>query len=496
MKKYSSVFHDIILLLLLFLLGAGLAGCFSHDGDDDSAPPPSETPPENPPPVVPPPGPAKYIILFIGDGMSLENEIAASRYLYGKDYSLTWHSFPYQAYVTTWDVDTYNAYAGDLGEPFYDETTFDPLLGYNPAQGGTAPYPLDTTGNIAYLLRAYTDSASAATAYATGLKTDSGNISWLRNDPLNGAIETIGEKLRAQKSAAFGVVSTMPFSHATPAAFVSHNTSRSNYYQIADEIIGTTVPEVVIGGGHPSWNGSYMSTAQLDTLRSSATYTLVERVSGQDGGVNLLYAAASLPSDRKLFGLFGGTGGIFEPPVPRDNPGYPGFMVEGENPSLSEATQAALTVLARNQNGFFLMVEGGDIDQANHANNFAWMVGAMWQLEEAVAAAVEFIDQPGDDMNWDNTLLIVTADHCTGGMRLNDALPLGKGDLPRQSGSSYPDNELSYFSGSHTNEPVTLYARGANLDLFSEYEGVRYPGTKLLDNTEVYLVMSRAAGLQ
>jgi Alkaline phosphatase len=107
---------------------------------------------------------------------------------------------------------------------------------------------------------ASTDSASSATAYSTGRKTDSGNISWLPGDPKDGRLRTIMEDYRDAKGAAIGVVSTVPFDHATPAAFMSHNMSRSNYYTgyrgytglgLADEIILKVKPDVVIGGGPP-----------------------------------------------------------------------------------------------------------------------------------------------------------------------------------------------------------------------------------------------------
>lgn len=442
------------------------------------------------------PEPARNIILFIADGTQLEHEIAESRYLYGQDYGLEMHYFPYQSSVATWSVNSYNVYAGDLGLPLYSEDTFDPLVGYDPAKGGSAPYPLDLTGDQAYLLRIATDSAAAATALATGVKTDNGNISWLRGDPGGGALATIAEMMRDQKGASIGVVSTVPFNHATPAVFVSHNVNRSNYTQIADEIIGTIRPEVVIGAGHPTWISGYVTALQLDTLRNSAEYELVERVAGQDGGVNLLYAAAALPAGKKLFGLFGGGGGNFPWPIPRDNPGYPGFVIESENPSLAEAARAALMVLARDPDGFFLMVEAGDIDWANHARNYAAMIGTTWQLEEAVRAAVDFVETPGDGIDWDNTLLVVTFDHANSYMRLTDSPVLGKGDLPAQSGTSYPDGEVTYASGGHTNELVTVYAAGEWARAFEEFEGAWYPGTGVLDNTQVFEAMARAAGLQ
>ena len=442
------------------------------------------------------PKPVTHIILFIGDGMQLENEIATSRYLYGSDRAMVWDSFPYQAFVTTWDVNSYNVYASDAGASAYDETTFDPVIGYDPAQGGTEPYPLVTTGAMPYLVHAATDSASAATAYATGIKTESGRIAWRRGGAPGGELTALTEMLRSQKDAAFGVLTTVPISHATPAAFVSHNVSRNNYFEIADEIINVTQPEVAIGAGHPNWVGGYLSSAQLDALRVSPIYSLVERVSGQDGGANLLYAASTLAPDRKLFGLFGGAGGNFEPPVPHNNPGHPGFIITPENPSLGATTQAALEVLNRNPNGFFLMVESGDIDWANHANDFASMVGCVWRLEDAVETAIDFVNRPGDDLDWTNTLIIVTADHATGGLRLNPAMPLGLGELPAQSGSSYPNGEVAYNTGGHTNELVTLYALGARLDLFDDYAGTRYQDTRIIDNTQVFQVMSRAAGLQ
>jgi alkaline phosphatase len=448
----------------------------------------------SPPPSIVSPA---HIILFIGDGMQLEHEVAASRYLYGTDFGLSWHGFTEQLYVTSWDVTTYNAYAADQGKPVYDETTFDPVVGYSPdpAAGGSTPFPLYSGGSSSYFLRAATDSASSATAYATGTKTDSGNIAWQRGDPAGGQLESIAERMK-DLGAAIGMVTTVPFNHATPAAFASHNVSRSNYQAIADEMIATTRPDVVVGGGHPGWCATYFSLAGLSTLQSNAGYTLVEKVDGQNGGAALLDAALNLPQGKKLFGFFGGADGDFNPPVPRDAPGSPGFDVVEENPSLEEMVEAALTVLSRNPNGFFLMAEEGDIDHANHANDYARMIGTMWGLEQAVKAAEAFVDRPGDDLDWGNTLLIVTADHANSLMRLTGSPVLGKGDLPAQVGGApwtYPGGELTYGTTGHTNELVTLYARGAHASLFEGYTGRRYPGARIIDNTEVFAVMLEAA---
>jgi alkaline phosphatase len=82
---------------------------------------------------------AKHIILIIGDGMQLEHEIAASRYLYGKDSALEFHKFPYKGFMSTWDVTTYNRYAAAYGADPYDPDAIDPYVGYDPAEGGARP---------------------------------------------------------------------------------------------------------------------------------------------------------------------------------------------------------------------------------------------------------------------------------------------------------------------------------------------------------------------
>ncbi len=438
----------------------------------------------------------RNVILFIGDGMHLVHEIAGSRYLHGEDYSLTWHSFPCRGCAATWDVDTYNALAGAFSRPPYNEATFDPFTGYDPALGGLAPWPLDKSGLAEYLTGAATDSAAAATAMSTGHKTDGGNVSWLRGDPAGGELITIAELMRAKWGAAIGVVSTVPLTHATPAAFVSHNVNRGNYLEIGDEIIHATRPEVVIGGGHPDWTGGYVSLDQLTALRSSTEYELVERTSSVDGGSALLDRAYGLGPDKKLFGIFGGAGGNFESPAPVDAPGSPGFSVQMENPSLAEAVEAALVILSRDEDGFFLMAEQGDLDWANHNRDYARMIGCVWDLDRAVSAAMDFIDRPGDGVTRLNTLVIVTSDHGNGLMRLTDAPVLGRGDLPAQAGSSYPDGEVTYGPGSHTNELVMVYATGPGSRGFILRQGSWHSGTTLLDNSMIFDVMAAAAGIE
>ena len=483
-----------------------------------------------------PPAPvAKHVILFIGDGMSLGSEIAASRYLYGHDRGLAWHPFAVKAYVTTWDVTTYNKNAAAEGRPPYREAAFTPSLGYDAKREGRAPHPWDTLFPApagAMRIRPSVDSAAAATAMATGRKTASGRVSWLPDKGPQGRLRTLVEDYREAMGGAVGVVSTVPFNHATPAPFVSHNISRTHYYTgykekpgtgIADEIIRETRPDVVIGGGHPLLDNpgldpdkGYISAALLDELRAEREYVFVEREPGVDGGVALLAAAErAVAEGRKLFGLFGGPEGNFETPVAGDSPGSPSVARAAlENPALLDATLAALRVLGRNPNGFFVMIEQGDIDWAHHDNDFGRMIGAMSDLEEAVRAAVAYVDMPGDAVDWTNTLLLVTADHTTGLLRLDPGKPMGLGDLPRQdrlpdeelrakrkaagagyvSEFVYPDGEVSYGTSGHANELVTLSATGAGARLVIDYKGLWYPGP-IIDNTHINAVIRRVLGL-
>jgi len=136
------------------------------------------------------------------------------------------------------------------------------------------------------------------------------------------------------------------------------------------------------------------------------------------------------------------------------------------------------------------MVEQGDIDWANHANDFKSMIGGVYDLNETVKAVESYIDQPGDDIDWNNTMVIVTSDHGNSYMRINTAKPLQKGQLPQQNANTavtgsytpafvYPNGEVTFGSGNHTNELTRVYAKGGKTSLLSSFEGLWYAGTKI-----------------
>jgi alkaline phosphatase len=434
---------------------------------------------------------APHVILFIGDGMGYSSELLASRFLYGDDSGLAWRSFPFVAWATTWDVDTYDRHAAASGEGPYDEASLDPSLGYDSSLHGSEPWPLSAAADdLGYLTGAVTDSAAAATAMATGRKTQAGRIAWSRGvggDP-GSSLETLPELMRARLGSEVGVVTTVPFNHATPAAFAAHAPARSSYADIAGQMTGTRAPNILIGGGHPSWNATYYGAGEFAALKSSGLWQVAERSSGADGSATL-DSASSLGLDRGLFGLFGGTDGAMEAPVPQyavDPAGAPAFARDAENPSLARIAVAAARRMAASKGGFFLMAEQGDIDWANHANDLTRMLGAMHSLDEAVRAIEAWVDEPGDEIDWGNTLLIVTADHATGLPRFGLPATFGRGERP----------VVSYATTGHGNELVTVAARGDRAEeVFGPFSGAYRPGTRIMDDTDLYRAMRAFAGL-
>lgn len=482
------------------------SSCTDSDTDTDTVPVPTHTTYEGP----------RHVILMIGDGMGVNCEVGLSRYLTGEDKQLSFHSFPYANNVTTWDINTYNLHAFSRDQSLFDINSFNPIMGYDPELGGELPkimteeaqtyftqlklnWPDSPISSAAML--PVTDSAAAATALSTGIKTDQRNVAWLAGDPLDGEIPIITEVIKQHRDMGIGVVSTVPFSHATPAAFVAHATDRNNTNQLAKDILHSDLVDVAIGAGHPTYYGdfTYISQEDLEYVQSAEQWQYVERVDGEDGTANLLSAAdAAVASQKRLFGMFGTKS--FKYPIPSDTPGSPSFERPSlEDPTLAGATQAALTVLKEKPDGFFLMVEGGAIDLANHQHDYHRMIGNMHDFHQAVNAAVAWVDNEGDDVTWDNTLLIVTSDHANGYIIFDSNHPLGAGDLPLvefndSSNRIYPEETIKYGLKGHTNELVSIYAKGGHIfgqtaALFSPYERVQYPQLPIIDNTHVFKVM-------
>jgi alkaline phosphatase len=176
--------------------------------------------------------------------------------------------------------------------------------------------------------------------------------------------------------------------------------------------------------------------------------------------------------------------------VPSDSPGAPSIARGStENPRFADGIVAALERLSDNPKGFFLLAEQADIDWANHANNFPRMIGCVSDLSEGVQAILDYVDRPGDEIDWANTTLVVTADHANSYLRLEKML--GPGALPSVDPLTGTYSEISYGTGSHTAELVTVYAKGLAASFLEESATV-YPGQPIIDDTSIYAMTLEA----
>lgn len=292
-----------------------------------------------------------------------------------------------------------------------------------PYQGQMTTYSADS---------AITDSAAAATAMATGRKVNNGVIS--TSLPGDGAeLKTVLERA-GEAGKATGLVTTTSITHATPAAFAAHEPSRTNYPQIAQDYLTQTRPNVLFGG-----DGSMSGAA-------AAGYTVI----GDAAGLQAL----DTENTTYVSGQF--AGGDMEYELDR--------TPTSTQPHLSEMTAAALDILDNDPDGFFLMVEGGRIDHAAHANDLQRTVQEVLEFSRAVQTAMDWIATAAAL----DTLVLVTADHETGGLSVT-------GD---NGPGIYPD--VTWATTGHTAAHVPIYGWGTNAWLIPP----------LMDNTDVYAIMT------
>ncbi|WP_235848366.1 alkaline phosphatase [Litchfieldia alkalitelluris] len=223
-----------------------------------------------------------------------------------------------------------------------------------------------------------TDSAAAGTAMATGVKTNNGMIS---TAPDGTPVKTILEAAE-EHGKSTGLVATSTITHATPAVFASHVASRAAESDIAPQYFETGV-DVLLGGGKQFFP---------DTLISDAQAKGYEYVTDRD-------SLSAVNNTTKLLGLFAESS--LAPELDRETT---------NQPSLAEMTTKAIEVLNQDKDGFFLMVEGSQIDWAGHGHDAAWAMNDTKAFEDAVTEALNFAQTDK------NTLVVIAGDHDTGGM--------------------------------------------------------------------------------
>ncbi|MCR4662501.1 MAG: alkaline phosphatase [Endomicrobiaceae bacterium] len=403
----------------------------------------------------------KYVFLFIGDGMSMASEVALSNFLYGKDKLLIWNNFPVQTHMTTWSMDTYE------GE--YDKNNFDSEKGYNTEIAGSVPYPYyDSEQSEEYFQESNpTDSAAAATAMATGQKVHNYGLCYdSDNDKF---ISNIVDEINKKKEYNVALITTDAFFSATPAGFSSHNVSRDNGKEMAFEILSKTKPEIVIG---KNWFNELNTFAALNGYYIM-NYSEINRPQVFD----LINKKIFLEMNR------------YFPPKPVEKFSLDSFEYVNSK-KFSDVVLYATKLLLQKRKPFFALIEVCDIDHANHDNNFNKMLGGMYELNETVKSVYNLINSKSTDMTFDNTVIIVTADHATGLLRFNKHL--GKGELPfsytikDNDATIITNRAISFKTGGHANELVGCYFIGPKTDIFKKYINEK----NIIDNTNIYDVLN------
>lgn len=269
-----------------------------------------------------------------------------------------------------------------------------------------------------------TDSAAGATAFACGVKTYNGAIGV---GPDGKPVESILERL-AKLGYKTGLVATSSIQHATPAAFYAHVASRGSYEEITQHLIHAPV-DFMAAGGKQFFNQRTDKRNYFDSL-------LVHNYVLDTTGLNV---PTKFDTSRGYAYLLAPDG------MPK--------MQEGRGDFLPDATSAALKYLSANEKGFFLMVEGSQIDWGGHDNDPNYIIEEMKDFDKAIGRAIDFADENGE------TLVIVTADHETGGFSLSASTkPDGKTD--------YNTITPTFSTGNHSAALIPVFTYGKQASLF------------------------------
>ena len=279
-----------------------------------------------------------------------------------------------------------------------------------------------------------TDSAAGATAFSCGKKTYNGSIGM---DKDSNVTESITERFENYK---FGLVATSSITHATPAAFYAHNKSRHATFEIAKELLHANISFFAAGGRNflrPIWTDLEASGFALDSNR-------LNKLSGNKQGFVL--AEDGMP-----------------------------MMTEGRGDFLPEATQMALDFLEEKSDSFFLMVEGSQIDWGGHARDGAYILEEMKDFDKTLGVVLDYAKDR------DDVLVVVTADHETGGFSLASKETIGPEGKPKKD---YDAIDPLFTTGGHTATLVPVFAYGNGAESFQgtyENTGVYSRFVQLMD---------------
>lgn len=273
-----------------------------------------------------------------------------------------------------------------------------------------------------------TDSASGATAFSTGLKTYNGAIG-VDTDTL--AVPTILEILE-ERDFSTGVIATSSITHATPGSFYAHQKFRKMELEIAEDLVTSGV-DFFAGGGRKFFENRKDGQNLITSLEDI----------GYEIYLNRLDPSIKLQKNKKYGFLLAQNG------MPK--------ILEGRGSFLYDATKLGIAKLSQNKKGFFLMVEGSQVDWGGHNNDSDYLISELIDFDTVIGQVLDYAKKDG------NTLVIVTADHETGGFTL------------ASKAGDYNTIEPSFSTGGHSATMVPVFAYGPGA---SQFMGV-------YENTEI-----------
>jgi alkaline phosphatase len=456
---------------------------------------------------------AKNIVILVSDGGGFNAFKAASLYQYGRE-----GLQPYEQ--EGWLQLASNTYPQDqVGSG---------TSGYGGPGRAAAPAPASywdvrmergdaLSGDVRFrgysaLTRLPTDSAASATAMAAGIKTLNGRINYAGSGIGAGPLtsKTIAEIAKSLGKSA-GVVTSVHWSDATPAAFgAARSSGRGERREIATQMLNNDTLDLIMGAGHPEFdsNGAPREAGEGDYDAVGGPFLWELLRSGRHrGGWTFIQSKAQFealmsgPAPRRVFGAAPVAGSLQRDRQTRDWNGdgrvdaadarvAPPFgdPFNTTVPTLVTMTRAALNVLNQNPNGFFLMVEGGAVDHAGHANQPGRIIEEQIDFNHSVQAVVDWVNRQS---SWDQTLVIVTADHETGMLfGINSDTVAFQPLINRGPGRAAG---MWFNSGGHSSSLVPLKARGAGAQGFNRFVDGQDPVYgPYVDNTSIFHVMEAA----
>jgi alkaline phosphatase len=371
----------------------------------------------------------------------------------------------------------------------------DPELVYDPAKAW------DPKTGYDWMTTTPTDSGAAATALATGQKTYKHSLCMT---DFARAMRNANDDFRmAGKSV--GVVTSVEWSDATPAAMIAHNVNRDNRVQVAREMIDRSGATVIMGACHPWYDGAGMRRDKMGDAswvgegeiftKPGKTWNGIRLIETKGDFERLANGKLDLMGCRRLVGTAQVADGLQVSRPTRDWNGD--GKVDGEDtkvapaygdpllrntPSLATMAKGALRLVAKNPNGFFLMIEGGAVDHAGHYNWGGRMIEEAHDFFRAIETVSDWVEHHG---GWEKNLVIVTGDHETGNVHgpESDRVPFqalvdrGRGKMPG----------FRFNSTQHSNCLIPFFARGAGAEAFAGFaKGTDPFRGRYFDNAQVY----------